>query len=134
MTTIAVLEDDPALLHLMQELFDERDWVLLPMHDPSTVVEMLGHTQPDAVLLDIHPDGGQSGWQMLEAVRAHPSTSIIPIVVWSGDVRGLQERRPWLEAQGIPVVSKPFDIDELYRSLDHALDGHQVQRDESLTA
>ena len=87
-------------------------------------------TRPDAVLLDIRLREKQRGWDVLEQLQAEPDTRTIPVVVWSGDVRRLDEKQAWLADHHIPVLAKPFDLDEMYACLDQALYEHQVLRDE----
>lgn len=77
--------------------------------------------RPDAILLDVHLGGRDGGWAILEDLKAEPVTCTIPIVVWSGDVRILENKRTWLEDHRIQVLAKPFEIDDLYRCLDCAL-------------
>lgn len=122
MTSVAIIEDDPALLDLVRELLKERSWGTLMVQDRYTAVETIRREVPDAVLLDIHLGGAQNGWHMLDALRADPVTRTIPIIVWSGDARGLQEKEQWLREHRIGVLSKPFDIDDLYRCLDQELE------------
>lgn len=130
MITIAVIDDDQPLLDLMAEVLDERHWAILAVQDAATAVAALRHARPDAVLLDIRLRGTQRGWDVLEQLRAEPDTRMIPVVIWSGDVHFLGEKQTWLADHHIPVLSKPFDLDELYACLDQALVEHQVLRDE----
>jgi CheY-like chemotaxis protein len=130
MITIAVIDDDQPLLDLMAEVLDERHWTMLAVQDPATAVEVLKRARPAAILLDVRLHGRQRGWDVLEQLQAEPNTRMIPVVVWSGDVHRLDEKRAWLADHHIPVLSKPFDLDEMYACLDQALDEHQVLRDE----
>jgi two-component system, OmpR family, phosphate regulon response regulator PhoB len=134
MTTIAVIEDDPALLALVQELFDERDWFTLALRESDHAVETLHAAQPDAVLLDLYLGGQHSGWHILEALQGEPSTHLIPIVIWSGDATSMKDKQAWLEARNVQVLPKPFDIDELYACLDQALQSQGSGSHARLTA
>jgi CheY-like chemotaxis protein len=129
MITIAVIDDDQPLLELMAEVLDERHWTILAVRDVATAVDVLKRARPDAVLLDVRLSGRQRGWEVLEQLQAEPDTRTIPVVVWSGDVPRLGEKRAWLADHHIPVLSKPFDPDEMYACLDQALHEHQVLRD-----
>lgn len=133
MTTIAVIEDDPALLELVQELFEERDWLTLALTETARAVETLRFAQPDAVVLDLHLDGHQSGWHILEALQGESSTSAIPVILWSGDATSMQDKQEWLEERNVQVLSKPFDIDDLYACLDQALEGRGAGHDAVMT-
>lgn len=121
MTTVAVIDDDAMLIDLAQELLGERDWTVVSSRDPRTAGDFLRQARPDAILLDVHLRGSEGGWAILEDLEAEPTTRTIPIVVWSGDVRILENKRTWLEDRHIQVLAKPFEIDDLYRCLDCAL-------------
>jgi CheY-like chemotaxis protein len=121
MITIAVIDDDQPLLELMAEVLNERHWTMLPVQDCDAAVEALKRAQPDAILLDVRLRGRPRGWDVLEQLQAEPDTRAIPVVVWSGDASRLDEKRAWLEDHHMPVLSKPFDLDEVYACLDQAL-------------
>ena len=58
----------------------------------------------DCVLLDILMPGGVSGWDVLEAIRANPLWSDIPVIILSGKATLLaeQERRPQARRHAYP--------------------------------
>jgi CheY-like chemotaxis protein len=130
MITIAVIDDDQPLLDLMAEVLDERHWAMLAVPDVATAVEALKGARPDAILLDVRLHGRQRGWDVLEQLQAEPETRTIPVVIWSSDVHCLDDEWAWLADHRIPVLSKPFDLDEMYACLDRALDGHQMVTNE----
>jgi CheY-like chemotaxis protein len=109
------------LIDLIGELLQERDWKLVSLRDARTASEFLRQTRPDVILLDVHLGGSAGGWEILDQLKASPDTHAIPVVVWSGDSRVLESKRAWLRDQDISVLPKPFEIDDLYRSLDTAL-------------
>jgi CheY-like chemotaxis protein len=134
MITIAVIDDDQTLLDLMAEILGERNWKMLALRDSSTAKESLRQARPDAILLDVHFGGGQSGWDVLRELKAEPEIRAIPVIIWSGDVRLLEDKREWLQDQCIPILPKPFDIDDLYECLDKALHEPETPRNERSTA
>jgi two-component system cell cycle response regulator len=121
MTTIAVIDDDAMLIDLTGELLRERGWSMVSSRDANTAGHFLRQARPDAILLDVHLGGSHRGWDILERVKSEPGICTIPVIVWSGDLRMLETKREWLQHHHIPVLPKPFEIDDLYRSLDKAL-------------
>jgi DNA-binding response OmpR family regulator len=69
----------------------------------------------------IFTHGDRSGWDNLGELRASAETHTIPIIVWSGDARLVEEKREWLREQSVLALAKPFDLDDLYECLDQAL-------------
>jgi twitching motility two-component system response regulator PilH len=121
MARIAVIEDDTALLDLLQELFVEQGWELLASTGGDALPAMQ-REQPDAILLDLVLEGPESGWAILEQLKRDLATRSIPVIVWSGAVEQLREKAGWLAEQGIPTLEKPFDIDALYATVTTALE------------
>jgi DNA-binding response OmpR family regulator len=132
-TTIAVIEDDPALLDLVQNVFEERDWLTLPLTETGRAVQTLRNAQPDAVLLDLHLGGHQSGWHLLEALQGDSSTSAIPIILWSGDITSMDDKQEWLDERNVQALPKPCDIDDLYACLDDVLESRVARHDAGMT-
>lgn len=121
MTRIAVIDDDQPILDLMQELFREQGWDAILHTDARTAVQMVQQEHPDAVLLDLWLDSAVTGWQILTQLKADPSTSGIPVIILSGAVGELESRASWLAEHGVPVLAKPFTLDELYETIEAAL-------------
>jgi CheY-like chemotaxis protein len=78
---------------------------------------------PDAILLDLHLESPGSGWRVREQLEADPRTHDIPVIIWSADVREIEEKREWMEEQKLSVLTKPFELDDVIALLD-GLGGH----------
>jgi CheY-like chemotaxis protein len=120
---ILVVNDDPAILQLFQELLTEEGYdVLLDIfaRQTSELIETVRSTQPDLVIMDFIIGGEASGWQLLQAARMDRSTRHIPIIVCTAAVRQVTELSTHLDAMGVHVVTKPFDIDYLLGMIDKA--------------
>ena len=127
MTRIAIIDDDQSHLDLAAILFGSRDWTTTTVPEGTALVDSLRCSRPDAILLDIRLGRGQSGWDILDQLQSEPETNAIPVVIWSADIPGINEKRDWLERRGIPVLSKPFEIDDLFRCVEQVLpeDSHR---------
>jgi CheY-like chemotaxis protein len=119
---IAVVDDDTVLLELLQELFADKGWGLLPCAQGSAAFVLLTQEYPDAILLDLLLETPIGGWQILQRLKQDPLTRSIPVIVWSAAAH-LHDKQSWLAEQGIPVLDKPFEIDELYQTVEAALTG-----------
>jgi len=77
-------------------------------------LETVKRVAPDLVILDFMiDDGAGSGWSLIDALRADPATRDLPIVACTGAVQQVREQRWRLDLNGVHVVLKPFDIDDL---------------------
>jgi DNA-binding response OmpR family regulator len=59
--------------------------------------------------------------RIIEDLRAHEEMRTIPIVLCTGAEDAVESVRPRLDALGVPIVVKPFSLDELERALARAL-------------
>jgi CheY-like chemotaxis protein len=115
---LALVDDDRELQDFMRQLLALCGWGLVPITGASVALEQIVTAQPDAILLDLHLQSPESGWVVLEALAADARTCHIPVIVWSADMRELEAKHAWLHDRGIPVLPKPFEIDEVASLLD----------------
>jgi hypothetical protein len=76
---------------------------------------MEGHTNRHDVEDTDYDVGNQKRWYYQLSQHA------IPVVIRTADAKALDEQRDWLHDLGIPVLSKPFEIDNLYRCNEQVL-------------
>lgn len=113
---ILVINDDPAILSLFQELLGEEGYqVTLDKFGRQTgeLLETIRELTPDLVVMDFIIGGEDSGWQLLQATKMDRETRDTPVIVCTGAVRQITELSDHLDAMGVHVVIKPFDIDHL---------------------
>ncbi|MBV9278838.1 MAG: response regulator [Chloroflexi bacterium] len=122
MVRIAVVDNDPAFLALLSDVFALREWELVPCEEGARALEVLRRERPDIIILDIWLDAPYTGWGLLQRLKADPAMEAIPIIVCSGDASHLEAKAAWLADHGIVTLPKPFNLDELYRVVQATLD------------
>jgi CheY-like chemotaxis protein len=113
---ILVVNDDPAILTLFQDLLGEEGYtVTLDKFGRQTgdLLETVRTLKPDLVIMDFIIGHEDSGWQLLQAAKMDRETRSIPVIVCTGAVRQVTELSQHLDAMQVHVVIKPFDIDHL---------------------
>jgi DNA-binding response OmpR family regulator len=113
---ILVVNDDPAILQLFDELLSEEGYrVTLDNFSRQTqeVYEGIREHRPDLVILDFIIGNEGGGWQLLQVLEMDRTTRDTPLIICTGAVRQVTELSGHLETMGIQVVLKPFDIDHL---------------------
>jgi len=118
--SVLVVSDNPELLDVLKLILeDEGMRVATSLQHPAA--SQLQDGNPSAMVLDLLSELDEQGWEFLTTVRLDPVLRKIPIVVCTAASRplaGLQEK---LAAQGVRVVYKPFEIDDLLSQLEAAL-------------
>jgi DNA-binding response OmpR family regulator len=110
---VVVVDDDVELLGLMRSLLPTEGNFEVITHDVlHEAAALVARERPDLVIMDLVQNRQERGWELIEQLRGDTSTADIPILVCSAAVRSLEERRAALEASGIAVVTKPFELDE----------------------
>ena len=121
---ILAINDTPAILELFAAILESAGYLAstdLFAKDPAALLADVERLAPDAVVLDYLIGGEALGWQFLQMLKMHPPTAGIPVVICTAAVKQVEELRPHLDAQGIGVVLKPFDIGQLLAAVAEAL-------------
>ena len=117
--TVVYIEDNAGNVRLMERVLGR--WpglTLVPAVQGSIGVELVRRHQPAVVLLDLNlPD--MHGAQVLQQLRADPTTCDLPVVVISADAT-LAQRRHLLDLGAFAYLTKPFVISDLVSVLEEA--------------
>lgn len=108
---ILVVDDDDQVRAYLRRLLLRSGYTVEESATASGAMELVRANPPDLVLLDLHlPD--RSGHDVLEEIRAEPSTRLLPVVMLTGAASPAEKMR----AQGVGVtdfIAKPFSPEEL---------------------
>ena len=119
-STLLYVEDNPANLMLVEELFARRPHIrLITAKDGNSAVERARVEQPDVILMDINIPG-ISGAEAQKILAADPLTAHIPIVALSANALPRDIQRG-LEAGFFRYLTKPIKVNEFMTTLEEAL-------------
>jgi CheY-like chemotaxis protein len=105
---ILVVEDDPAILEVLQLILEEGGYAVEPVAGGEALGKFPnGH--PDLLLLDIWLSGWD-GREICRTLKSREETKNLPIVLCSASRDGAAMAR---EAGADGFVAKPFDLDDL---------------------
>jgi len=111
MTTILVVDDDPAIRELLQLALPRAGLDVLLAGSALEARDTLARTTPDLVLLDwMLP--GQSGFELARHLRRNPAHRDVPIIMLTARDQP-EDKAAALDAGADDYVSKPFSILEL---------------------
>ena len=109
--TVAVVNDDPALLGMIELMLTREGYGVLASGDAHRAQPLIRDTSPDLVILDV-PAWRRPDWQLLGRLRLDQQTASIPVLVCSAspELRAAEAR---LRELGCDALEMPFDIDDL---------------------
>jgi PAS domain S-box-containing protein len=119
-STLLYVEDNPANLMLIEELFSRRPHIrLVTANDGNVAVERARALLPDVILMDINLPG-ISGLEAQKIISSDPATKHIPVIALSANA--LQKNiQQGLEAGFFRYLTKPIRVAELMKTLEEAL-------------
>lgn len=118
---ILVVNDTQEILELFREILEEEGFEAVLYSFAISDMREIERIQPDLIILDYVFGGERAGWQMLQKLKMRRTTAMIPIIICTAAIREVREIEGYLQAQGITVVAKPFNLDDLYYAIRVAL-------------
>ncbi|HET9690618.1 MAG TPA: response regulator [Acidimicrobiales bacterium] len=106
-----VVDDEPAMLGLLGAVLGAEGLVVVATTVGAGLVERVATSAPDVVVLDLGLSDAD-GLAQLGALKAHPATRDVPVVVLSGRARDEDLWAGWA-AGADRYITKPFDSREL---------------------
>ena len=91
-------------------------------------VEHLKSGQPDVIILDARLTSTVSGWDVIAGLKDLATTRSIPVILCSGAADEIVSHQEELAQWNIPVLPKPFDLEELDRIVGDALERPAASR------
>lgn len=122
-TRIAVVNDDPEFLGLVEQLLEsEGPYEVFTYRDEETRLGEIRAIEPEVIIIDVLTASLPSGWELALLAGADEKLGPVPVIVTSPDVPGLGHRVEELrEVANVRVVSKPFTTEDLRSSVREAL-------------
>lgn len=120
--TILYIEGNPVNLRLMERILSKRTDIRLISAERSGIgLELAAVHRPDLILLDINlPD--MDGYQVLSRLRDTPDTHDLPVIGISANANAMpRDMERAREAGFADYLTKPLDIGQLLRAIDHGL-------------
>jgi CheY-like chemotaxis protein len=121
MTLILVVDDEMAILEILQELLTEAGYEIAIAHDGREGLSRLAEQPPSLVLSDVMMPF-LDGLDLARAIEANPAYRKIPVVLMTAGGQSVI-------AADVPhaaFVPKPFDIDDLLGTLARVLESRRA--------
>jgi DNA-binding response OmpR family regulator len=116
---VLIVEDDPELRTLYRTALSLAGYSVIGVSDGVDALRHIDADPPDLMVLDMGlPRLG--GGDVRREIESHAETATIPIVVVTGDARGLNT------SHFACVLQKPIDLDTLVRTVERCLRNARV--------
>jgi DNA-binding response OmpR family regulator len=119
MQKVLVVEDDAAIMSLMRRVLEDDGFLVVEATDLDGAWSQLMAEDPDAAMVDLRLAWSESGWDLIERIRANEHFHELPVVVVTG-LTG-EEIVSRVREKGCEYISKPFAPATLVDRLRHAL-------------
>lgn len=107
-----IVDDSPLLTRVLVRTLEGQNCLAQAVSNAEAALEAARDQRIDVVLMDARMPGlsGESLYRALVGARPDLSTKV---VVMSGDPDALE----WASSQGLPVLQKPFELAELFTTI-----------------
>ena len=116
--SILLVEDDPDLREMLDELLRSQRHQVTTAVDGPHAISCLARGVPDLVLADYNLPNGPNGLELAASVRA-TAGSAVPVIILTGDISSATLRAVTLG--GCALLSKPVGLPELQQAIARAL-------------
>jgi len=119
---ILVVNDTQEILELFRMLLEEQEGYDVVLSGfPIQQIKEIELIKPDLIILDLVLGDEKTGMQMLQMLKMQRSTANIPVLICTAALQIVREQEGYLVSQGVHVVFKPFDIDDLLTNIKQLL-------------
>lgn len=121
--TVLVVDDDRDTLNLLRTVLRAQGLQVRTTINGERALRLAQERPPALIMLDLRLPG-MDGYQVLKALKQHPRTANIPVVLMSGYVEAGDGVPAEIEALGaLRFLTKPFVIEELGAEISRLVDG-----------
>jgi diguanylate cyclase (GGDEF)-like protein len=117
---VLIAESDPSSLRLLCEICEAAGHTVLTAMERASVLDAVSRRRPDIVLVDVALDGAERGLELLQALKAQPSSSSIPVLV-TAPAADVEAGRRGIELGADDCVSRPYRVFEIHQRVRNSL-------------
>jgi putative two-component system response regulator len=112
LSRVLVVDDNPTILKLMQDLLSSRGYEVVGVPDAAHAEVEIRRQPPDLILSDVIMPG-KSGYELCHELKNNSSTRLIPFVLITG-LTDREDKLRGIEAGADDFLNKPIFPEELF--------------------
>ncbi len=120
-TRVLVIDDDDSILELFKMVLEPQGFDVHLSKVTYEDVKRVEDLHPSLIILDAKLGQQYEGFLLLEKLKLYPPTKSIPVILCSAALEEIRQQEDTLRQKGIPIVYKPFDLDELLQAIEQCL-------------
>ncbi len=124
--TIVIVEDTPDIREVVELILEESGYDVVSVPNGEGCLEVVQRCHPDLVLMDLSMPR-IDGWEATRRLKADDATSNIPVLAFTAHVQE-REINNAHAAGCAAIITKPFDIDDLLRTVTEAIHNQRPPR------
>ena len=125
-TRVLIVDDSVTIVAVLRKMLQQNGYETLEAYTAEKALELIGQQAPELVFLDIVLPG-MDGFSALRAMRRHPATRAVPIIMISGNAQATEQF--YVQRIGADdFMKKPFTRAEVFARVERLLDDEGVPR------
>lgn len=119
---VCIVDDDPGIRESLRYMFEDDGYVVVEVEDGLAALDLLRHSEERlVVLLDVMMPK-LDGIGVLRQVVAEPAEfdRHAYVLITANHQNLSQEALDLLQQLAIPIITKPFNLDDVQAAVDHA--------------
>jgi CheY-like chemotaxis protein len=113
--TILVCDDQELVRVLLRSALEPEGHTIVEATDGDEAIALAADTSPDVIVMDLVMPG-QSGLDVLAALRSHAELHSVPVLLLTGS-RAITDRDAAASFGADAYLAKPFQVPELTRTI-----------------
>lgn len=114
---ILVVNDTEEILQIFEDILAPEGYDVVLYSYAINDMDEVERIKPDLVILDLVFGQEKTGWQMLQKMKMTRAAASIPVIICTAATSEVREIQGYLQAKGVSLVPKPFDIDDLLNAI-----------------
>ncbi len=125
-TRVLIVDDSVTIVAVLRKMLQQNGYETLEAYTAEKALELIAQETPELVFLDIVLPG-MDGFSALRAMRRHPVTKSVPIIMISGNAQATEQF--YVQRIGADdFMKKPFTRAEVFARIERLLDEEGVPR------